>query len=149
MHFEYEIQVPAIADANRSWASPESSGHIDWDGSAHALARHLLTKWHDNVVGEAAGLPALITVRGEEPGRIVELDDPAPVAEAIEALEAAIEAKQVADVAADIAAQELDEAMRSAITFGDASKNYVSQRVRGIMSRPTALKVLKDAKPSA
>lgn len=144
MHFEYEIQVPAIADANSSWSHPESSGSIDWDGTAHSLARHLLTRWHSNVIGEAKGLRAVITVRGEEPGRLVELDDPSPVSEAVEALEAAIEAKAIADVAADIASQELAAAMCDAITFGDVSKNYVAKRVANFMSRPTALNVLKS-----
>jgi len=148
MHFDYEIQVPEIADANNSWSHPESKGSIEWDGTAHSLARHLLTLWHQNVVGEAQGLAAVISVQGEEPGRFTQLDDPAPVSEAVEALEAAIEVKQVADVAADIAAQELDEAMRDAVIYGGVSKNYVSARVTGIMSRPTALKILKPAKPS-
>jgi hypothetical protein len=149
MHFDYEIQVPAIADANSSWSHPESKGSIEWDGTAHSLARHLLTHWHQNVIGEAQGLPALIEVQGEEPGRFARLDDPAPVPEAVEALEAAIEAKQVADVAADIAAQELAEAMRDAVTYANSSKNYVSARVAGLMSRPTALKILRAAQSPA
>lgn len=149
MHFDYEIQVPAIADANSSWSHPESSGNIDWDGTAHSLARHLLTRWHQNVLGEAQGLPALIEVQGEQPGRFARLDDPTPVSEAVEALEAAIETKQVADVVADIAAQELEDAMRGAVEWGGVSKNYTASRVAGLMSRPTALKALKSAQSRA
>ncbi|MET9140580.1 hypothetical protein [Streptomyces parvulus] len=149
MRFDYEIQVPAIADAKSSWSHPESRGSIEWDGTAHSLARHLLTRWHQNVLGEAQGLPALIEVQGDEAGRFARLDDPAPVSEAVEALEAAIEAKQVADVAADIAAQELEDAMRGAVTWDGVSKNYVASRVASLMSRPTALKVLKSAQPRA
>jgi hypothetical protein len=143
VQFEYEIQVPVIADLNNSWSSPESRGQIEWDGTAHSLARHLLTKWHENVMGEAAGLPAVIEVQGEQPGRFAKLDDPSAVSQSVEALEAAIEAKQVADVAADIAADELVAAMRDAVTFGGESKNTVAKRVSGLMSRPTALKHLR------
>jgi hypothetical protein len=143
VQFEYEIQVPVIADLNNSWNSPESRGQIEWDGTAHSLARHLLAKWHENVMGEAAGLPAVIEVQGEQPGRFAKLDDPSAVSQSVEALEAAIEAKQVADVAADIAADELVAAMRDAVTFGGESKNTVAKRVSGLMSRPTALKHLR------
>ncbi|MEZ3180820.1 hypothetical protein KYY02_19630 [Streptomyces pimonensis] len=143
MQFEYRIHVPVIADLNDSWNHPESQGRIEWNGTAHSLARHLLAKWHQNVMGEAAGLPAAIEVFGEQPGRFAKLDDPSPVSESVEVLEAAIEAKQVADVAVDIAAAELVAAMRDAATFGGESKNSVAKRVNGLMSRPTALKHLR------
>lgn len=149
MRFDYEIHVPDIADAHDTWSHPESKGSIEWDGTAHSLARHLLTRWHRNAVGEAQGLTAVIEVTGEEPGRSARLDDPAPVGESIQALEAAIEDCQAADVALDIANQRLGEAMRDAVTYGNVYKNRIAARVAGRMSKPIALRIMKTAKPRA
>lgn len=143
MHFEYEIRVPGSANTTEDgWAKPSKSGSMPWDSTAHSLGRHLLALWLEEATGEHAGLPALVEVRGED-GSAADIIDPSPVSEAVAALEQAIETKQAADIAAAIAGDALAEAMRDVVTFDRRSKNNVAHRVRSVMSRPTALGLLK------
>src|SRR4051794_37636901 len=129
MRFRFEIQVPAVANAEQSWDKPASSGYEEWDGTAHALGRRLLHHWLETAEDTYEGLPAIVEVWGEEPesiwGAHAIIRDPSPVTPAIKSLEEAIEAKQVADFAADRLGDELADAMRDVQKFDGRSANSI------------------------
>ncbi|MFE5332570.1 hypothetical protein ACFRCG_39950 [Embleya sp. NPDC056575] len=150
MQHRFEIRVPAVANATENgWATPADSGSVEWAGTIHDFGRILLSEWLEGAHGDYAGLPAIVEVIRED-GVSITIDDPTPAPnEVVAALEVAIEASAAADIAADRARDELSEAMRDAHKFGGISANNIAHRVRGNMSRPPALKILKSVKPRA
>ncbi|WP_158920325.1 hypothetical protein [Streptomyces sp. NBRC 109706] len=150
MDYRYEIRVPTIANAETGWEKPVQSGSETWTASAHSFGRHVLNGWLTKAEERYAGHPAVVEVWGEDPpGAYAVVTDPGPVAESVKELERAIEAKQIADLAADMATDTLAEAMQDARRFDDLSANKVALLVRHVMSRPTALKLLRrDEKES-
>ncbi|NED79500.1 hypothetical protein G3I76_05250, partial [Streptomyces sp. SID11233] len=141
--YNYEIQVPAIADALNTWNQPQKRDKTDdWAGTAHALGRHLLREWHDSAPDGVKELAAEVEVRSDE-GVYVQVVTSAPVSEGIAGLEEAVENMQVANLAYEVAREELNQAMIDAYTFDeDLSKNAIAELVSEVVSRPTALKVL-------
>ncbi|MGW6745963.1 hypothetical protein ACWGDX_35395 [Streptomyces sp. NPDC055025] len=114
----------------------------DWTGTAHDLGREILKGWLVKPPMEHAGQEIeAVEVVGTN-GAYAAVDDPAPAVPSVWALEVAIEAKLVADHAAEQAGKVLAEAMRGAHRDG-LSKNSVANKTGRVMSRPTALKALK------
>jgi hypothetical protein len=143
MKFEWEIRVPAVANATGDWNTPADSGEIEWAGTAHGIGRGLLAIWQEEAEGPYSGEPAVIQVRSDE-GITVTIDSTADVTETIAVLEAAIERKQAADIASDRARDELADAMEMVREFDGLSKNNIAHMARHVVSRPTALKMMKD-----
>ncbi|WP_327292411.1 hypothetical protein [Streptomyces sp. NBC_01198] len=143
MDFEYALRVPALANGEDGWEKPAKTETVrDWAGTAHDLGRLTLKKWRDSATGWYAGLPAIVEVHSEH-GHHAVIDDPTPASGPTHALEVAIEEKQVADLASDIATQTLEGAMRDAHEFDGLSKNNIAHRARFVVSRPTALGLMK------
>jgi len=150
MQHQFEIRVPAIANATEGgWAEPAHSGSLEWAGTVRDAGRRLLSEWLERAEGDHAGLPAVVEVSRED-GVTARIDDPTPVPnDVVAALEVAMEASAAADIASDRLRDELAEAMRDARQFGGLSSNNIAHRVRGNMSRPPALKILKGVTPRA
>ncbi|MFF3017102.1 hypothetical protein [Streptomyces sp. NPDC057939] len=144
LEFSYELRVPAAANAGEGWEKPAASADgVDWDGTVHDLARFVLAVWQVDCPKRYRGLPAYVEARNNL-GAYAEITDLTPADELVAALEVAIEASQMADVASDRRRQELEDAMRDVRKFSSYSRNNIAHRVRGVMSRPTALKVMKE-----
>ncbi|MGW2539668.1 hypothetical protein ACWC5I_02035 [Kitasatospora sp. NPDC001574] len=144
LEFSYELRVPAAANAGEGWGTPAASEEgVKWDGTVHDLGRTVLTVWQQDCPKRYCGLPAYVEARNNL-GAYAEIDDPTPADELVAALEAAIEASQMADLASDMRRQELTDTMRDVRKFSGYSRNNIAHRVRKVMSRPTALKVLKE-----
>ncbi|MEU6959606.1 hypothetical protein [Streptomyces chrestomyceticus] len=144
--FEYEILVPDPSDlAGR----PIDSGVVDdWTGTAHDLGRQILKRWQaEHPEEHASERPITVAVSGST-GAWAAIEDPAPAGAVERALEVAIEAKLVADFAAERAGGVLADAMRDARRWGGLSANNISDRVARVMSRPTALKQLRGVWPA-
>lgn len=142
--FEYELRVPALADGPDGWEKPAKADTVtDWSGTAHDLGRDVLRTWEDECPERYQGYPAVVEVHSEE-GAFATVKDSTRASEHVRALEAALEKKQALDHQADRAEDELAEAMRDANRFGGLSKNNVAERVKAVMSRPTALDLMKD-----
>ncbi|MFE2104322.1 hypothetical protein ACFXAF_00350 [Kitasatospora sp. NPDC059463] len=143
LDFSYELRVPGAANAGEGWETPAASEHgVNWEGTVHDLGRLVLAVWQRDCPKRYRGLPAYVEVRNNL-GAYAEINDPTPASEPLAALEAAIEASQMADLASDMRRQELMDVMRDVQKFSSYSRNNIAHRVRGVMSRPTALKVLK------
>ncbi|MFJ1932635.1 hypothetical protein ACIOGZ_08145 [Kitasatospora sp. NPDC088160] len=142
LEFSYELRVPAAANAGEGWEKPASSEEgLKWDGTVHDLGRTVLAVWQRECPKRYRGLPAYVEVRNNL-GACAEIDDPTPAGELVAALEVAIEASQMADLASDMRRQELTDLMRDCRKWGGYSKNNIAHRVRKVMSRPTALKAM-------
>lgn len=142
--FEYELRVPALADGEDGWQEPAKSDTVtDWPGTAHDLGRHLLADWEDECPERYQGHAAFVEVHSDQ-GAYAKIEDSSPATESVLALEAALEAKQIADHQADRAQDALVEAMQDANRFGSLSKNNIAERVKSVMSRPTALDLMKS-----
>ncbi|MFF3692018.1 hypothetical protein [Streptomyces sp. NPDC002221] len=143
--FEYEIVVPDVD----GWGIPAERGTVsDWSGTAHDLGRSILKRWQ-GAPPEERYVDAQATVEvTSDHGAYATIGDPTPVGPVEQALEEAIEAKLIADLAHDRTAQALGEAMCDAHRWGGMSKNKIADRVGRIMSRPTALKQLKGVWPA-
>ncbi|MER6314609.1 hypothetical protein ABT237_12680 [Streptomyces sp. NPDC001581] len=144
LEYSYELRVPGAANAGEGWEKPAASAEgVNWDGTVHDLARSILAVWQLDCPKRYRGLPAYVEARNGL-GAYAEINDPTPADEMVAALEVAIEASQMADVASDMRRQELMDTMRDVSKFSSLSRNNIAHRCRGVMSRPTALKVLKD-----
>ncbi|MFF9644743.1 hypothetical protein [Kitasatospora aureofaciens] len=146
LEFSYELRVPAAANAGEGWEKPAASEEgVKWDGTVHDLGRTVLAVWQQDCPKRYRGLPAYVEARNNL-GAYAEIDDPTPASEMVADLEVAIEASQMADLASDMRRQELMDVMRDLNKFSGYSRNNIAHRVRKVMSRPTALNVLKEQK---
>lgn len=151
MNLTYEIIVPAVADSTPDgWSKPAARGEARWSGegqwrdTAHDFGRYILRNWEDGPGLEEpfSGQSAYVEVV-EEDGIILAVAKSAPVPDVVAALERFAENLARLEVAAAHMANELHDQMRYVKRDKLMSSNAIAASVAPVMSRPTALKILR------